>query len=98
MTKDMATVTKYLERSMQNCSLSNRGRSIGDDLGMTDEHIPISDTFLKFNSHISMPSHLERCLDLKVKGTYSFFCFLINFPFFPFIAFITTNIHTDTKR
>ncbi|KAL1218715.1 Protein CURLY FLAG LEAF 2 [Cardamine amara subsp. amara] len=66
----MATVTEYLERSMQNCSLSNRRRSVGDELGMTDEHIPLSDTFLDLNSHISIPSHLEKCLDLKTGEVY----------------------------
>lgn len=78
---DMATITKYLERSMQNCSLSNRRKSVGDGFGMTDEsddHIPISDTTLELNSHISIPSHLEQCLDLKVKELDSsvFFFFL----------------------
>ncbi|CAH2034124.1 unnamed protein product, partial [Thlaspi arvense] len=71
-------VTEYLERSMQrNCSLSNRRRSVGDDdddgLGMTDEsddHIPIPDTTLELNSHISIPSHLEQCLDLKTGEIY----------------------------
>uniref|UniRef100_A0A1J3ETN9 Uncharacterized protein n=1 Tax=Noccaea caerulescens TaxID=107243 RepID=A0A1J3ETN9_NOCCA len=70
---DMATITKYLERSMQNCSLSNRRKSVGDGFGMTDEsddHIPISDTTLELNSHISIPSHLEQCLDLKTGEIY----------------------------
>ncbi|CAF2252813.1 unnamed protein product [Brassica napus] len=66
---DMATVTKYLERSVQNCSLSNRRRSFEDELGLTDkreeDHVPILDTTLELNSHISVPSHLEQCLDLK---------------------------------
>ncbi|CAG7899195.1 hypothetical protein IGI04_031960 [Brassica rapa subsp. trilocularis] len=66
---DMATVTKYLERSVQNCSLSNQIRSFEDELGLTDEsgedHVPILDRTLELNSHISIPSHLEQCLDLK---------------------------------
>ncbi|XP_023644888.1 uncharacterized protein LOC111832502 [Capsella rubella] len=64
------TLTEYLERSMQNCSLSNQRRSIGDGFGMTDEHIPISDRFLELNSHFSVPSHLEQCLDLKTGEIY----------------------------
>ncbi|CAA7015684.1 unnamed protein product [Microthlaspi erraticum] len=72
---DMATITKYLERSMENCSLTNRRRSVGlgDGFGMTDEsddHISISDTTLELNSHISIPSHLEQCLDLKTGEIY----------------------------
>lgn len=65
---------------MQNCSLSNQRRSIEDGFGMTDEHIPISDRFLELNSHFSVPSHLEQCLDLKVIignkhiTIYLFFC------------------------
>ncbi|XP_010478160.1 PREDICTED: uncharacterized protein LOC104757141 [Camelina sativa] len=66
----METITEYLERSMQNCSLSNQRRSIGDGFGMTDEHIPISDRFLDLNSHFSVPSHLEQCLDLKTGEVY----------------------------
>lgn len=76
---DMATVTKYLERSVQNSSLSNRRRSFEDGLSMTDEsegdHVPISDRSLELNSRISIPSHLEQCLDLKVKS--NFICFLV---------------------
>lgn len=70
---DMATVTKYLERSVQNCSLSDRRRRLEDGVGMRDQseedHIPISDRTLELDSHISIPSHLERYLDLKVKVT-----------------------------
>jgi len=40
---------------------------MGDGFGMSDEHIPISDRFLELSSHFSVPSHLEQCLDLKVK-------------------------------
>lgn len=76
---DMATVTKYLERSVQNCSLSNQIRSFEDELGLTDEsgedHVPILDRTLELNSHISIPSHLEQCLDLKVES--NFICFLV---------------------
>ncbi|ESQ34055.1 hypothetical protein EUTSA_v10008849mg [Eutrema salsugineum] len=73
---DMAKITEYLERSMQkNCSMSKQGRRsvVGDGLGMTDEsddHIPISDRNLELNSHISIPSHLEQCLDLKTGEIY----------------------------
>ncbi|CAH8301074.1 unnamed protein product [Eruca vesicaria subsp. sativa] len=62
-TFDMATVTKYLEGSMQNCSLSNQTRSFEDGL-------PISDRTLEINSHISVPCHLQRCLDLKTGEVY----------------------------
>ncbi|EFH67016.1 hypothetical protein ARALYDRAFT_473007 [Arabidopsis lyrata subsp. lyrata] len=66
----MADITEYLERSMQNCSLIDRRSSIGDGFGMSDEHIPISDRFLELNSHLSVPSHLEQCLDLKTGEIY----------------------------
>ncbi|KAF8055026.1 hypothetical protein N665_1305s0013 [Sinapis alba] len=66
---DIATVTKHLERSMQNCSSSNRRRSLEDGIGIRyqneEDHIPISGRTLELNSHISLPSHLEQCLDLK---------------------------------
>ncbi|XP_010549301.1 PREDICTED: uncharacterized protein LOC104820530 [Tarenaya hassleriana] len=78
---DMATITESLERSMQNCSLSNRRRRVGvgeeesstsDDnfYSTTDEHIPISDRTLELNSHISLPRHWEQCLDLKTGEIY----------------------------
>ncbi|KAG2269724.1 hypothetical protein Bca4012_062737 [Brassica carinata] len=44
---------------MQKCSLGKRRRSFEDD----DD--PISDRTLELNSHISVPCHLEQCLDLK---------------------------------
>ncbi|CAN6872702.1 unnamed protein product [Brassica oleracea] len=66
---DVDTVSKYLERSMQNCSLSNQRMSFEDGFGVTDEsdgdHIPIIDITLELNSHIPVPYHLEQCLDLK---------------------------------
>lgn len=69
----MDTVSKYLERSMQNCSLSNQIMSFEDGFGVTDEsegdHIPIIDRTLELNSHIPVPYHLEQCLDLKVTNT-----------------------------
>ncbi|KAJ0233750.1 ATP-dependent RNA helicase [Hirschfeldia incana] len=66
---DIAMVTKHLERWVEDCSLSNQRRSYEDEVGMTDEsekdHVPILDRTLELNSHISVPSHLEQCLDLK---------------------------------
>lgn len=63
---------------MQKCSLSNRRRSFEDD-------VPISDRTLEINSHISVPCHLEQCLNLKVnKIRLLFFCFFLigrNFEF-----------------
>ncbi|XP_009102938.1 uncharacterized protein LOC103829036 [Brassica rapa] len=71
---DMDTVSKYLERSMQNCSLSNQIMSFEDGFGVTDEsegdHIPIIDRTLELNSHIPVPYHLEQCLDLKTGEVY----------------------------
>lgn len=80
---DMDTVSKYLERSMQNCSLSNQIMSFEDGFGVTDEsegdHIPIIDRTLELNSHIPVPYHLEQCLDLKVTNTKNFFFCLFSF-------------------
>ncbi|KAG2320746.1 hypothetical protein Bca4012_056218 [Brassica carinata] len=71
---DMETVTKYLERTMQNCSLSNQRMSFEDGFGVTDEseedHVPISDRTLELNSHVSVPYHLEQCLDLETGEVY----------------------------
>ncbi|KAF8107894.1 hypothetical protein N665_0116s0099 [Sinapis alba] len=71
---DMEMVTKYLERTMQNCSLSNQIMSFEDGLGVTDEskedHVPISDRTLELDSHVSVPYHLEQCLDLKTGEVY----------------------------
>lgn len=68
---NMETVTKYLD----NISLNDRRKRVGDRLGRSssrtkersNEHIhPISDRTLELNSHLSLPSHWEQCLDLKV--------------------------------
>ncbi|XP_010540429.1 PREDICTED: uncharacterized protein LOC104814203 [Tarenaya hassleriana] len=77
---DMAAITESLERSMQNCSLSNRRRidagggesstSFDNISATTDEHIPVSDRTLELNSHISLPCHWEQCLDLKTGEIY----------------------------
>ncbi|KAL0698768.1 hypothetical protein Bca4012_054890 [Brassica carinata] len=71
---DMATVTKHLKRWVQDCSLSNQRMSFEEELGMTDEseedHVPIVDRTLELNSYISIPSHLEQCLDLKTGEIY----------------------------
>ncbi|KAH0878687.1 hypothetical protein HID58_066081 [Brassica napus] len=48
---------------MQKCSLSNRRRSFEDD-------VPISDRTFEINSHISVPCHLEQCLNLKTGEVY----------------------------
>ncbi|CAF1928483.1 hypothetical protein Bca4012_071848 [Brassica carinata] len=48
---------------MQKCSLSNRRRSLEDD-------VPISDRTFEINSHISVPCHLEQCLNLKTGEVY----------------------------
>ncbi|KAJ4903518.1 hypothetical protein Rs2_17469 [Raphanus sativus] len=72
---NMETVTKYLE----NISLNDRRRRVGDRLGRSssrteersNEHIhPISDRTLELNSHLSLPSHWEQCLDLKTGEIY----------------------------
>ncbi|KAL1206179.1 Protein CURLY FLAG LEAF 1 [Cardamine amara subsp. amara] len=66
---NMETITE----SMQNCSLNDRRRRVGDEFGRsstTDEHTPISDRTLELNSHISLPCHWEQCLDLKTGEIY----------------------------
>lgn len=72
---NMEMITKSLEKSMQNFSLSDRRRRVGDRFGRSsttteessNEHVPpISDRTLELNSHISLPCHWEQCLDLKV--------------------------------
>ncbi|XP_010538158.1 PREDICTED: uncharacterized protein LOC104812600 [Tarenaya hassleriana] len=84
MAPDMATIIESLERSMRNCSLSNRERRVGgeeedeeessisdDNINaMTEEHIPISDRTLELGSHVSLPCHWEQCLDLKTGEIY----------------------------
>nr|VDD14696.1 unnamed protein product [Brassica oleracea] len=69
---NMETITKSLE----NISFNDRRRRAGDGFGRSssrteessNEHIPpISDRTLELNSHLSLPSHWEQCLDLKVK-------------------------------
>ncbi|ESQ51947.1 hypothetical protein EUTSA_v10017284mg [Eutrema salsugineum] len=72
---NMETITKSLEKSMQNCSLSDRRRRVGDGFGRSkeesNEHIPpISDRTLELNSHLSLPCHWEQCLDLKTGEIY----------------------------
>lgn len=72
---NMEMITKSLEKSMQNFSLTDRRRRVGDRFGRSsttteessNEHVPpISDRTLELNSHISLPCHWEQCLDLKV--------------------------------
>ncbi|CAH8331488.1 unnamed protein product [Eruca vesicaria subsp. sativa] len=69
---NMETITK----TVQNISLSDRRRRLGDGFGRsseesTKEHIPmISDRTLELNSHLSLPSHWEQCLDLKTGEIY----------------------------
>ncbi|KAH0925484.1 hypothetical protein HID58_017740 [Brassica napus] len=76
---NMETITKSLEKSMQNFSLSDRRRRVGDRFGRasttteesSNEHVPpISDRTLELNSHISLPCHWEQCLDLKTGEIY----------------------------
>ncbi|VVA92823.1 unnamed protein product [Arabis nemorensis] len=67
---DMATITEYLERSMKNCSLSSNWRKRSEMIDENDDHIPIQDKTLDLNSHISIPSHLQQCLDLKTGEIY----------------------------
>ncbi|CAH2059585.1 unnamed protein product [Thlaspi arvense] len=76
---NMETITKSLEKSMQNFSLSDRKRRVGDGFGRsssssteeTNDHIPpISDRTLELNSHLSLPCHWEQCLDLKTGEIY----------------------------
>lgn len=81
---NMETITKSLEKSMQNCSLSDRKRKVGDGferssstMEESNEHNPpISDRTLELNSHLSLPCHWEQCLDLKVKQKQMRFLFL----------------------
>ncbi|KAF8108834.1 hypothetical protein N665_0104s0148 [Sinapis alba] len=69
---NMETVTESLE----NISLNDRRRRVGDGFGRwseerSNEHIhPISDRTLELNSHLSLPSHWEQCLDLKTGEIY----------------------------
>ncbi|KAJ4891557.1 hypothetical protein Rs2_31305 [Raphanus sativus] len=76
---NMEMITKSLEKSMQNFSLSDRRRRVGDRFGRSsttteessNEHVPpISDRTLELNSHISLPCHWEQCLDLKTGEIY----------------------------
>ncbi|CAH8389347.1 unnamed protein product [Eruca vesicaria subsp. sativa] len=74
---NMETITKSLEKSMQNFSLSDRRRRGGDRFGRSltteesNEHVPpISDRTLELNSHLSLPCHWEQCLDLKTGEIY----------------------------
>ncbi|KAL0710658.1 hypothetical protein Bca4012_017636 [Brassica carinata] len=69
---NMETITKSLEKSMLNISLTDRRRRVRRSESTKEErsskHIPlVSDRTLELNSHLSLPSHLEQCLDLKVK-------------------------------
>lgn len=68
---NMETITKSLEKSMQNISLKDRRRRVGRSAATMEERInehipPISDRTLELNSHLSLPCHWEQCLDLKV--------------------------------
>ncbi|KAL0897108.1 hypothetical protein Bca101_081069 [Brassica carinata] len=74
---NMETITKSLE----NISLNDRRRRrrAGDGFGRSslrteessNEHIhPISDRTLELNSHLSLPSYWEQCLDLKTGEIY----------------------------
>ncbi|KAF3553322.1 hypothetical protein F2Q69_00011368 [Brassica cretica] len=76
---NMEMITKSLEKSMQNFSLTDRRRRVGDRFGRSsttteessNEHVPpISDRTLELNSHISLPCHWEQCLDLKTGEIY----------------------------
>lgn len=66
---DMATITEYLERTMQNCSLNSNLRERSSMMDENDDHIQIVDKTVDLNSHFSIPSNLEQCLDLKVNKT-----------------------------
>ncbi|CAF2289372.1 hypothetical protein YC2023_047050 [Brassica napus] len=67
---NMETITKSLE----NISFNDRRRRAEDGFGRSsssNEHIPpISDRTLELNSHLSLPSHWEQCLDLKTGEIY----------------------------
>ncbi|CAA7025141.1 unnamed protein product [Microthlaspi erraticum] len=75
---NMETITKSLEKSMENFSLSDRRRKVRDGferssstMEESNEHIPpISDRTLELNSHLSLPCHWEQCLDLKTGEIY----------------------------
>ncbi|CAG7907800.1 hypothetical protein IGI04_016533 [Brassica rapa subsp. trilocularis] len=67
---NMETITKSLE----NISFNDRRIRAGDGFGRSsssNEPIPpISDRTLELNSHLSLPSHWEQCLDLKTGEIY----------------------------
>ncbi|CAN7006790.1 hypothetical protein IGI04_010322 [Brassica rapa subsp. trilocularis] len=72
---NMETITKSLEKSMQNISLKDRRRRVGRSAATMEERInehipPISDRTLELNSHLSLPCHWEQCLDLKTGEIY----------------------------
>ncbi|KAF8050169.1 hypothetical protein N665_2033s0007 [Sinapis alba] len=72
---NMETITKSLEKSMQNISLKDRRRRVGRSESTTEEssneHIsPVSERTLELNSHLSLPCHWEQCLDLKTGEIY----------------------------
>lgn len=101
---NMDSITKSLEKSMQNFSLSDRRRRVGDRFGRSsttteessNEHVPpISDRTLELNSHISLPCHWEQCLDLKVtkKDSSSSFFFLNAFQ----VKLITTETSNSCR-
>ncbi|KAG2332751.1 hypothetical protein Bca52824_003931 [Brassica carinata] len=72
---NMETITKSLEKSMLNISLTDRRRRVRRSESTKEEssnkHIPlVSDRTLELNSHLSLPSHWEQCLDLKTGEIY----------------------------
>lgn len=78
---NMETITESLEKSMQNFSLNDRRRRVvGDGFGRSssNEHTPISDRTLELNSHLSLPSHWEQCLDLKVNNKWEIHLYIIS--------------------
>ncbi|KAG9136823.1 hypothetical protein Leryth_004563 [Lithospermum erythrorhizon] len=81
-TPNMSSITSSLERSLQDFSLNHKnssgggGSSIGtgggDGLEENKHDISnnTSETTYDLNSHISLPSHWEQCLDLKTGELY----------------------------
>ncbi|CAN8315950.1 unnamed protein product [Cochlearia groenlandica] len=70
---NMETITKSLEKSLKNVSLSDgRRRRRSEKKEESNEHVPsqITETTLELNSHLSLPSHWEQCLDLKTGEIY----------------------------